>query len=52
MQEFIEYLKDREYLYKCMAYNDGSLADYYIGKADGIKSVIVYLEKEFIYGSH
>lgn len=52
MEEFIEFLKDGEYFYKSMAYNDGNLADYYIGKADGIKSVRVYLEKEFIYGSH
>ena len=48
MEEFIEFLKDREYFYKSMAYNDGNLADYYIGKADGIKSVIVYLEKESV----
>ena len=52
MEDLLEYLKDREYFYKSMAYNDGSLADYYIGKADGIKSVIVYLEKETKSGSY
>ena len=52
MNGLIEYLKDREYFYKLMAYKDGSLADYYIGKADGIKSVIVHLEKECKSGSY
>lgn len=52
MNELLDYLKDREYLYKCTAYNYEILADYYIGKADGIKSVIVYLEKECKYGSY
>ena len=52
MEDLLEYLKDREYFYKSMAYNDGNLADYYIGKADGIKSVIVHLEKECKSGSY
>ena len=52
MKDLLEYLKDREYFYKSMAYNDGNLADYYIGKADGIKSVLTLLEKESRNGSY
>ena len=52
MNDLLEYLKDREFFYKSMAYADGNLSDYYIGKADGIKSVIVHLEKECKSGSY
>ena len=52
MEDLLEYLKSRQEVYKELAFRDSKLCDYYLGKADGIKSVIVYLEKECKSGSY
>ena len=44
--ELLEYLKGRQETYKELAFRDCELCDYYLGKSDGIKSVLVHLEKE------
>ena len=44
--ELLEYLKSRQETYKELAFRDSELCDYYLGKSDGIKSVLVHLEKE------
>lgn len=45
-RELLEYLKSRQETYKDLASRDSKLCDYYLGKSDGIKSVLVHLEKE------
>ena len=46
MEDLLEYLKSRQEVYKELAFRDSKLCDYYLGKADGIKSVLTLLEKE------
>lgn len=46
MQELIDYFRGRQKYYKEMAFTHSKLCDYYLGKADGIESVLIHLEKE------
>lgn len=52
MNELIDYFKGKQKDYKQLAFTHSKLCDYYLGKADGIKSVIVHLEKECKSGSY
>ena len=51
-EEILKYLKGRQEYYKELAFRDSKLCDYYLGKADGIKTVRVLLEKETKSGSY
>ena len=48
-EEILKYLKGRQEYYKEMALNNCKLCDYYLGKSDGIESVLIHLEKELPY---
>ena len=52
MEDLLEYLKSRQEVYKELAFRDSKLCDYYLGKADGIKSVILKIEREYNNGSY
>ena len=49
MEGLLDYFKGRQKYYKQMAFKHSKLCDYYLGKADGIESVLIHLEKELPY---